>query len=295
MYDPCIGSHIYTGQVATVPFVVQNNNMIGLNASYIAELEQLDKTCGYSGFREQYLTFPPSGVQPPKFFDYETEEACDVVDLAGNAAYKPNPCFNSYEITTQCPIPSDPLGFPTNILYSYPDLPVYFDRADVKKAMHAPAHIEWQECSYPTFIGGGGSGGPESAGDLSPDPIQHVLPQVIQATNRVLIGNGALDLVVMTNGTLLAIQNMTWNGQLGFQSQPSTPIVITLPDLQYEPAWAYNGYPNIEDPQGTMGVQHYERGLMFVETYLSGHMQPQFQPRSSYRHLQWLLGHIQTL
>jgi carboxypeptidase D len=161
--------------------------------------------------------------------------------------------------------------------------------------MHAPQNITWAECSGPVFIGEGGFGGPESAGDLSADPIQHVLPQVIEATNRVLIGNGALDFVIITNGTLLSIQNMTWNGKLGFEAQPSTPIVITLPDLQYEATFDENGIPGLDDPQGTMGVQHYERGLMFAETYLSGHMQPQFQPRSSYRHLQWLLGHIETL
>jgi carboxypeptidase D len=88
----------------------------------------------------------------------------------------------------------------------------------------------------------------------------------------------------------LAIQNMTWNGKLGFDSQPATPIEISLPDLQY--ASVEGGF---EDPQGLMGIQHFERGLMWAETFFSGHMQPQFQPRSSYRHLQWLLGHIETL
>ena len=88
---------------------------------------------------------------------------------------------------------------------------------------------------------------------------------------------------------------MTWHGKLGFQSEPTTPIVITLPDLQYGPTFDTNGFGRIEDPQGTMGIQHYERGLMWAETYLSGHMQPQSQPRSSYRHLQWVLGHIETL
>jgi carboxypeptidase D len=44
-----------------------------------------------------------------------------------------------------------------------------------------------------------------------------------------------------------------------------------------------------------MGIQHYERGLMWAETYQCGHMEPQFQPRSSYRHLQWVLGRIDQL
>lgn len=43
------------------------------------------------------------------------------------------------------------------------------------------------------------------------------------------------------------------------------------------------------------GIQHYERGLMWAETYQSGHMEPQFQPRVSYRHLQWVLGRIDVL
>jgi len=91
---------------------------------------------------------------------------------------------------------------------------------------------------------------------------------------------------------------MTWGGKLGFQTAPSKQIVITIPDIQYEEVFVSSGLDGLDNPsnyQGVMGVQHYERGLMWAETYLSGHMQPQFQPRSSYRHLQWLLGRIDAL
>ena len=54
--------------------------------------------------------------------------------------------------------------------------------------------------------------------------------------------------------------------------------------------FAANGLAGADGAQGVMGIQHFERGLMWVETFMSGHMQPEFQPRSSYRHLQWLLG-----
>ena len=158
--------------------------------------------------------------------------------------------------------------------------------------MHAPMDVEWLECKGPVFVG---DGGPEDEGDSSPDPIQYVLPRVIEATNRVLVANGALDLEILTNGTLTAIQNMTWDGIQGFQTAPSMPINITLPDLQYSSLFIDQGFGPIDEPQGIMGVQHYERGLMWAETYLSGHMQPQFQPRSAYRHMQWLLGHIESL
>jgi carboxypeptidase D len=296
-YDPCIGSFDYVqNEVPTLPFILENNNVFGFNQSFLAQLEELDKSCGYADYREKYMSFPPSGPQPPTLFNYSNPDdlACDVFDLAANAAYATNPCYNVYEIGTQCPLLSDPLGFPTGLEYSYPGLPVYFNRTDVKIAMHAPLHVSWSECSNEAvFVGG--DGGPEQEGDLSADPIQAILPRVIEATNRVLIANGDLDMIILTNGTLLSIQNMTWNGKMGFQEQPSTPIIITLPDLQYGSTFMSEGYGDIENPQGTMGVQHYERGLMWAQTHLSGHMEPQFQPRSSYRHLQWLLGHIDTL
>jgi carboxypeptidase D len=150
----------------------------------------------------------------------------------------------------------------------------YFNRADVKKALHAPSSSQWVECSNGAVFTGG-SRGPEQEGDLSIDPIQHVLPQVIEATNRVLVANGDYDMIIITNGTLLSIQNMTFNGGLGFQTAPTTPINIPS--------------------QGQMGLQHYERGLMWAETFESGHMEPEYQALSSLRHLQWMLGKIDTL
>jgi len=291
MYDPVIGSYDYIQeQVVAYPFIEENNNMIGLNKSYLATLESLHETCGYKDYIEKYLTFPASGIQPvtPDNFD-----DCRISGMAEEAGFKVNPCFNSYEINTQCPMPSDPLGFATDLASSYPLLtPIYFDREDVKKAMHAPMDVAWQECSGPVFVG---DGGPEGEGDLSADPIQSVLPYIIEKTQRVLVSNADLDLVIITAGTLLAIQNMTWGGTLGFTAKPATDIVITLPDLQYAQIFADNGIPGWDEPQGTMGVQHFERGLMWAQTFLSGHMQPQFQPRSAYRHLQWVLGMIEEL
>jgi carboxypeptidase D len=290
MFDPVIGNYEWEQTIVPiVPFAVENNNVLGFNASFLTQLQKLDKTCGFADFRKKYLTFPPPGKQPVGGL---TNLSCDIYDMVYTAAYATNPCFNVYGVAGQCPLQSDPLGYPTGLQYSYPGQPIYFNRTDVKKAMHAPLEVEWLECKGPVFTS---SGGPEGEGDTSPDPIQSVLPRVIEATNRVLIANGALDMSILTDGTLLAIQNMTWLGKLGFQSQPNTSIVITFPDLQYGPTFEANGSPGFEDPQGTMGKQHFERGLMWAETYLSGHMQPQFQPRSSYRHLQWLLGHVEIL
>lgn len=101
--------------------------------------------------------------------------------------------------------------------------------------------------------------------------------------------------IILNNGTLLSIQNTTWNGKLGFQEEPKTPINIAMPDLMYADVFAENGAAGLDGPQGIMGVQHYERGLMWAQTHQSGHMQPQYQPRVCYRHLEWLLGRVDTL
>ncbi|KAL9067164.1 MAG: hypothetical protein Q9161_007060 [Pseudevernia consocians] len=302
VYDPVIGQFDYTQEeVTAVPFVLENQALLKFNDSFIAQLESLDKSCGYADLREKYLTFPPPGNQPAVFFNYTSEANCDVFDMIDDAALTNNPCFDIYEINQQCPLLWDVLSFPTQLVYTPEGASTYFNRSDVKAAIHAPSYVSWAECAVnPVFIGGVEvdgyyNGGPEGEGDLSADPIQHVLPQVIEATNRVLVANGDFDMIIITNGTLMSIQNMTWNGKLGFQEQPATPIVITEQDLQYEAVFAANGASGLDGPQGTMGVQHYERGLMWAETFLSGHMQPEFQPRVTYRHLEWVLGRVDAL
>jgi carboxypeptidase D len=89
----------------------------------------------------------------------------------------------------------------------------------------------------------------------------------------------------------MAIQNMTWNGELGFQSQPCDPFIVDQADLVVAPQQNQTA----TNPPGTMGIKHHERGLMWVETFQSGHMQPQYQPRAALLHLRWLLGRIDDL
>ncbi|KAG9759988.1 hypothetical protein KCU73_g3113, partial [Aureobasidium melanogenum] len=48
---------------------------------------------------------------------------------------------------------------------------------------------------------------------------------------------------------------MTWNGKLGFETQPSTPINITIPDLVYANAFDSNDGAGLDGPQGIMGIQ----------------------------------------
>ncbi|KAH8657804.1 carboxypeptidase S3, penicillopeptidase S3, CPD-S3 [Xylariales sp. PMI_506] len=277
---PCIGNWDYTQQeVPVVPFARANNNMMGHNATFLAELELLHQSCGFADYIDTYLQFPPPGNQPSVFFNSSSPEnsSCALWEMLDNSAFAINPALNVYAVSDQYPLLWDILGHRTQFDYIPTGAAVYLNRTDVKKAMHAP-DINWYlDQHFPVFVASGGSGGPEMAGDVSADPIQSVLPRVIEATNRVLVSNGNLDMIIITNGTLLSIQNMTWNGQLSFQTKPNETISVELPHL------------------GVVGVKHYERGLMWAETFQGTHVQPETQPRAALKHLQWLLGLIDDL
>jgi carboxypeptidase D len=296
IYDPSIGQGPYQqGAAVIVPYVYQHANFFNFNDTYMTKLADSHSACGYADYLQKYLRFPPGPMQPAIAADATNSTDCDLWNEVYEEAYHPNPCFNPYSVNLQCPLLSDPLGFPTDLQYLYEgfgDAP-YFDRADVKAAMHAPPNVTWSECTGLAF---NLTNTTCTFGDCSLDSIQVVLPRVIEATNRVFIGGGEFDMELIANGILLAIQNMTWNGATGFQTEPSTPIYINLPDLQYQATFVESGFEGYDGPgQGYMGTQHYERGLLWGQTKACGHMQPQLQPRSSYRHLQWLLGKIETL
>ena len=75
--------------------------------------------------------------------------------------------------------------------------PVYFDRADVKAAIHAPVNQTWTECSdidvFPN-------------GDASLPSAFTVLPDVIERSNRSVIIHGLGDFILIAEGTRLVLQ-----------------------------------------------------------------------------------------
>jgi carboxypeptidase D len=222
-------------------------NFFNFNDTFMAQLADAHFSCGYADYISKYLRFPPGPTQPAIAADATNATECDLWNTVYKEAYHVNPCFNVYSINQQCPLISDPLGFPSDLEYLYPGFgdKVYFDRADVKAAMHAPANVTWTECTGLAF---NESANDAAFGDSSSDPIQVVLPRVIEATNRVLIASGDYDMELITDGTLMAIQNMTWGGMAGFQSKPSQKIIIELPDLQYASVFEASGFDGWDGP-----------------------------------------------
>jgi carboxypeptidase D len=280
IYDPSINSNAITETVPAPAFVRYWSNLFALNDTFMEYMDQVDQQCGLTKYLEDNLVYPPKGQlpAPPTHCNYLYER--DIY----NAAIAVNPCWDIYQVATTCPLLYDVLGFPGSIPFLPPGGEVYFNRQDVKKAINAPLNTHWEECSSKRVYNT--SNGLSTDSNHGVYSSQTVLPGVIERSKRTIIGHGQLDFILLTNGTLLSIQNMTWHGKRGFQSPPTADFYVP-PHPSYQDVTIAG--------HGVMGKTHTERNLTFVQVQLSGHMQPQYQPSSSFRHLEVLLGRVPSL
>jgi carboxypeptidase D len=282
--DPIIGDETIQQQVVILPYVEYWQNLLFLNETFMAEITQHQKDCGYTDYLDKYFTFPaPQEAFPVLPDPYNSENyTCDQFDNFYDAILQVNPCFNIYHITETCPHPYSQLGIINTGDYSPPGAEIYFNRTDVKMALHAPLDSNWLQCSDINVFENGNSS--SHASDASAGPATNgVLQHVIECTNNTIIGSGDLDMLLSTNGTLFAIQNMTWNGHRGFNDYPATPLYA--PDHP-----EYNG--GSLAGSGIQGVWTHERGLTFYTAHLAGHELPGYTPGVAYRMLEILLGRI---
>jgi carboxypeptidase D len=292
-YSPSLTWSSVSQLIPSVAFIDHWSHVFALNASFIASIHNASETCGHTKWLIDHLTYPPpSGPfgTPPDGLSYR--DGCDTWTTIFNAVNLVNPCFNVYHITDQCPLLWDVLGYPSSFAYTAPGAEIYFNRSDVHKAINAPFQ-PWSLCAndvlntdtseWSSFA---------DAGQVA------VLPRVIEQNKRTVLVSGALDFNVLLNGTLLAIQNMTWDGAQGFQTRPSDPFIVPYDDQQdtcnAEDFGSTCGDANFA-AMGVLGTTHTERGLTWVEMDLGGHMGPQYQPAAGWRHLEFLLGRIDTL
>jgi carboxypeptidase D len=255
-------------KVIISPFVDYWTQIFDFNQTFTEALHSLHASCGYESYVSKYLQYPPpNGPFPVPPAPTRENSSCATWDIVLQAINFLNPCFNVYHITDYCPL-----------LYN-PEVP-YFNRLDVQAAINAPVGTVWQQCTDVQVF--------PPNGDQSLGPAQDgVLQRVIEYTNNAIIGVGGLDYILPINGTLLALQNMTWNGKQGFQSYPGDREVF----VPY----------HVETNQGSLaasgfvGKWSFERGLTFYQVYYAGHQQPQYAPGSSYRVIELLLGRIGAL
>lgn len=277
-----------------------------LNESFLDSMHNLSDSCNYTEYMNTYFNFPPPEGKFPVLPDpYEDPDyTCAMFDIVLEAELLVNPCFNVsrnlpassplaeltaalqlYHISETCPHPWSVLGRVNTGDYIPPDEIVYFNRTDVQKAINAPVGTNWMQCSSTNVFGGPNNN--RSRSDTSLGPAQNgVLSRVVEYTNNTIIGSGNLDMLLSTNGTLLAIQNMTWNGLQGLQEYPGQTFYVP-----YHPE--YNG--GALSGAGEVGYWGTERGLTFYQVQLAGHELPGYAPGAGYRALELLLGRIDSL
>ncbi|EGY16142.1 carboxypeptidase cpdS [Verticillium dahliae VdLs.17] len=287
--DPILGDSTLHQQAVIFPFIEYWQNLFYLNDSYLDALRWTHESCNYSTYLDTYGTFPPPPgpfpVLDDPYADMSGNYTCDIFDLAYQAAIEQNPCFNIYHITDTCPFKSSQLDNANQGDYAPPGAQIYFNRADVKKALNAP-DVDWFECTPNNVFGGGDSS--SQASDTSLAPAQNdVLKRVIEHTNNTIIGVGRLDFLLPPNGTLFALQNVTWNGAQGFQSYPQDQTFY----VPFHPE--YNTGRLSES--GTVGQWGHERGVTYYEVQLAGHEIPGYSAGAGYRILELLVGRIRDL
>jgi carboxypeptidase D len=286
--DPIIGDETIQQQVVLLPYVEYWQNLLYLNDSFMETITQHNKDCGYTDYYNEYFTFPATQKPIPVLPDpYSSENyTCDQFDNFYSAILLVNPCFNIYHITDTCPHPFSQLGIVNTGDYQPPNAVVYFNRTDVQEALHAQMdgkRVNWEQCTDVNVFGNGNES--SRASDASPGPANNgVLQRVIEYTNNAIIGSGDLDMLLSTNGTLFAIQNMTWNGKQGLDDYPATPLYVP-----YHPE--YNG--GALAGAGIQGYWSKERNLTFYSAHLAGHELPGYTPGVAYRMLEILLGKIE--
>ncbi|KAK3934538.1 serine carboxypeptidase [Diplogelasinospora grovesii] len=285
--DPVISDYAVSTFAPTSYMVDYWSNVFPLNDTARAQLRNMSASCGYDDFLNTYLTFPPPGPQPavapgyyPNGTDFRTE--CDTGSFLQDAISWLNPAFDMYQITQMLPMPDSVLGIPAGSDVYLPNglfigEQTYFNRTDVKQAIHAPVDVDWAICANNVFV---------EDNDASDPSSFRALPSVIDRTGNVIIAHGMNDVVLIANGTLLAIQNMTWGGKLGFQNIPSDPLFV--PRHPFDDSASMSG-------QGVLGTTHTERGLTWNLVMLTGHMVPTGQPAVAFRQIEFLLGRVNSL
>lgn len=292
-YDVC-GMQVFDGLYANYPipqdmpaarFATSSwADVFGLNASFAADVRKRSAACGYEAYLNRYLTFPAVERQPAALPGLQADQVsyldgCGLFGDVFSAAQEVNSCFSLYTITNLCPIKYDPLGFSDGTGYvAEGSGPVYFNRQDVKTALHAPVDKEWLFCSNDAvFVNGTDTSVVDGPGS------QPVLPGVIERTKNVILGHGSQDFVLISDGTLLSIQNMSWGGQLGFQSRPSAPLYVP-----------YHSNDDLDTAAGAgvMGTAHSERGLTYLGVEPAGHFLAMNAPAVAFRSIEVLLGRV---
>jgi carboxypeptidase D len=99
-----------TEDILVAAFVDKWRYALPFNDTFMAAINTIDAQCGYSAYRNEFLVFPPRGVQPSILpgespLTNLARPECALFIKVILAAKEFNPCLFAFDVTSQCPIP----------------------------------------------------------------------------------------------------------------------------------------------------------------------------------------------
>ncbi|KAL8827705.1 MAG: hypothetical protein Q9170_006904 [Blastenia crenularia] len=288
--DPTFGNNAAMTDVVTTTYLHQISSIYKIPSPILQAFDAADHKCGFDKVLSQ-LTYPPKAPsiipgnpeglnflhqlkQPtekhkrqtpcfptppttPSLINASVSAPCSLGCATYTTAFAYlstlNKCFDPYNIHTTC---EDNRNDTSSSIS-------YLNRADVKKAIHAPEKV-FQECNDTVFD-------TQSQEYVEP-PAYNILPELLGKGVRVHVYSGDWDGLLNHWGAELVVGNMTWlvNGQQGFSVPPNRTFEINGTCVA---SWGY------------------ERGLSYHHILRAGHMAPHDQPRVMFEYLkQFVLG-----
>lgn len=271
--DPSIGSTKFGQDIPSVAFAKANQAALKLNSTQMAALEEAAENNGVTDFLQDNLVFPPKG----KIYAPEELQTGSIFYRLWHYARTQNPCISVYYIDDLCPADLDPLGFPLDSTTGASTRNFINRTPGFKKYVHANPKTSWVMCTTNNVFAGNGEDNSLAPAD------SELLGRVISKNQRTVIQHGLRDMVLMSNGTLLAIQNTTWSdaGSGG-----------TSGELQGFQDNFFANKGNLKVNGKSTGQYITERGLTFATVDKAGHMVPTFTPSTAYKLQKFLLGQI---
>lgn len=198
-----LGDYTATSSLVTWDFVKANNDKyLHIPAANLTAIKNASDTCHLTDYYIKNVRFP----QTTHMLPFGKDDKCEVWDIYTSAAQAVNPEFNIYDIRWQ----DHEHGFADNTYFGDPNQagdgnPL--NRTDVRDYIHAPVDKPFYPCS-PDYV--------YPAGNSNLNPANSILPYVVEKLERTIVATAQYDSIIISNGTFLVLQNMTWAGQLGF-------------------------------------------------------------------------------
>ncbi|PWN32961.1 alpha/beta-hydrolase [Meira miltonrushii] len=255
--DGVVTSTYLSRECTIYQYANQHKETLNFTDLDLQDIKNEGDSCGTTNYVEQNLHYPPQYPLP----DFNI--SCSPYNMFRMRAQEARLDFDVYNIKRPYDENESPLG-EVNTWTALYHHDTFFDNVAIQDYIHAP-HKKWVSCKT-IFYNGDNSNWP----DKDPDQQSNHVSESIEKSKKFLILNGNLDALIITNGTALGLQNLTWNNGTGFSKPPLTPLY----DLE--------GY------QAGSFVE--ERGLTFAQVYESGHMIPYDQPPYGYTALLHLIG-----